>query len=187
MQNDLGALLARISELENEFNAEIARRSSQLRFGLEKGRIQFEEEVRRQHEMLRIPAWTYLRQANPWTVITAPIIYLLIVPLVLLDLCLIIYQSTCFRAYGIAPVKRSEYFAFDRNYLSYLNPIEKLNCAFCSYATGLIAYAAEIASLTEARWCPIKHARRLQGTLARYRNYYDYGDAETYHSSKTSM
>lgn len=180
MDKDLGALLAKIEELESEFNAEIARRSAQLRFGLEQGRIRFEEEVRRRHEMLRTSVWKYLRQAHPLAILTAPFIYALIVPLVLLDLFLMLYQATCFRAYGIKPVKRDDYFAFDRHYLAYLNPIEKLNCAYCSYANGLIAYAGEIASLTEAYWCPIKHARRLQGRHSRYRGFADYGDADAY-------
>jgi len=180
MDQKLNALLAKIEELEAEFNAELARRSAQLRFGLEKGRIKFEEEIRRQHEVLRTSLWTYIRRSNPLAVITAPIIYALIIPLVMLDVFLAAYQATCFRAYGIKRVKRSDYIAFDRLYLSYLNPIEKLNCAYCSYANGLIAYAGEIASLTEAYWCPIKHARRLQGAHKRYREFADYGDADAY-------
>ena len=151
-----------------------------LRFGLERGRVRFEQEVRRRHEMLRTSTWTYLLRANPLAVLTAPFIYSLIVPLLLLDFFLLLYQATCFRAYGIKPVKRGDYFSFDRQYLAYLNPIEKLNCAFCSYANGLLAYASEIASLTEKYWCPIKHARRLQGNHRRYRDFADYGDAEAY-------
>ena len=58
--------------------------------------------------------------------------------------------------------------------------IEKINCAFCSYANGLIAYTREIASLTEAYWCPIKHAKRLNGSHPRYKDFLDYGDAEAY-------
>ena len=58
--------------------------------------------------------------------------------------------------------------------------MEKFNCAYCSYANGLIAYTMEIASLTEAYWCPIKHARRLELTHARYRDFADYGDADAF-------
>ena len=66
---------------------------------------------------------------------------------------------------------------FEQEVLRYLNLIEKINCAFCSYANGLIAYAREIASLTEAFWCPIKHAKRLQGVHSRYKDFADFGDA----------
>jgi hypothetical protein len=180
MKSNPEAIVARIEELEAELSKELARRASMLGFGLEHGRVRFEEEVRRRHEKLRTSAWTYLLRANPLAVITAPFIYSLIFPLILLDLFLFLFQETCFRAYGIKPVKRRDFFSFDRQYLAYLNPIEKLNCAFCSYANGLLAYAGEIASLTERYWCPIKHARRLLGIHRRYRDFADYGDAEAY-------
>jgi len=42
-------------------------------------------------------------------VLTAPIIYAVIVPLVLLDLFVTVYQSVCFPVYGIPKVRRREY------------------------------------------------------------------------------
>ena len=63
---------------------------------------------------------------------------------------------------------------------AYLNALEKLNCAYCSYANGLIAYVREIAARTEQYWCPIKHARRVVGAHPRYVLFDDYGDAENY-------
>jgi hypothetical protein len=36
----------------------------------------------------------------------------------------------------------------------------------------------EIAARTEQYWCPIKHARRVIGSHARYLKFDDYGDAE---------
>jgi len=45
---------------------------------------------------------------------------------------------------------------FDRAGLAYLNALEKLNCAYCSYGNGVIAYAREVAARTEQYWCPIK-------------------------------
>ena len=56
--------------------------------------------------------------------------------------------------------------------------LEKLNCAYCSYANCLIAYVREIAARTEQYWCPIKHARRVIGSHPRYLKFDDYGDAE---------
>lgn len=35
--------------------------------------------------------------------------------------------------------------AIDRNKLRYLNALEGLNCMYCSYANGLLAYVVEIA------------------------------------------
>ena len=65
-------------------------------------------------------------------------------------------------------MRRRDYFVFDRHHLAYLNAIEKLNCAYCSYANGLVAYVREIAGRTEQFWCPIKHARRAIGAHAHY-------------------
>jgi hypothetical protein len=61
-----------------------------------------------------------------------------------------------------------------------LNALEKLNCAYCSYANGIVAYTREVAARTEQYWCPIKHARRLIGAHARYAMFDDYGDGENY-------
>jgi hypothetical protein len=64
--------------------------------------------------------------------------------------------------------------------LAYLNMVEKLNCAFCGYANGVIGYGREIASRTEERWCPIKHARRVRGVHQRYYQFDDFGDAASF-------
>jgi hypothetical protein len=104
----------------------------------------------------------------------------MVVPLALLDLFLTLYQAACFPVYGIAKVRRADYLIFDRSQLAYLNAIEKLNCAYCSYANGLIGYLREIAGRTEQYWCPIKHARRVVAAHRHYAQFVDYGDAEAY-------
>ena len=113
-------------------------------------------------------------------ILTAPAIYALIIPFLLLDLFVMLYQAACFPVYGIPRVRRSDYLAFDRGQLAYLNDIEKLNCAYCSYANGLVAYVREVASRTEEYWCPIKHARRVLGVHARYGSFVDYGAGDAY-------
>jgi hypothetical protein len=69
---------------------------------------------------------------------------------------------------------------FDRAALQYLNALEKLNCAYCSYVNGVIAYVREIASRTGQYWCPIKHARRVLGAHPRYAAFEEYGDGVHY-------
>jgi hypothetical protein len=69
---------------------------------------------------------------------------------------------------------------FDRHQLSFLNAIEKFHCTYCAYGNGLIAYATEILARTEQYFCPIKHARKMIGTHARYKKFIDYGDASDY-------
>jgi hypothetical protein len=69
---------------------------------------------------------------------------------------------------------------FDRYHLAYLNLLEKLNCAYCSYANGLLAYAGEIAARTEQYWCPIKHARRVIAAHDGYDKFAEFGDAQMF-------
>jgi N-glycosylase/DNA lyase len=61
-----------------------------------------------------------------------------------------------------------------------LNAIEKLNCVYCGYANGVLAYAREIAGRTEQYWCPLRHALRVRGPHAQYRDFVEYGDAAGY-------
>ena len=67
-------------------------------------------------------------------------------------------------------------------YMCGMPVIEKINCAYCSYANGLLAYLQEIAGRTEQFWCPIKHAKRIKTLHSRYQKFFSYGDAQTYRS-----
>lgn len=181
MSDLINDLLDKIMVLEGELNRALSARAEAIKHDLKEERVRFEDEILRRHQEMRISMTAYLKSAHPLSVITAPIIYSLIIPLVILDAFLLVYQAICFPAYGIAKIRRSDYIVFDRAYLDYLNPIEKLNCAYCSYANGLIAYAREIAGRTEAYWCPIKHARRFLGAHPYYNDFSEYGDSEAYH------
>jgi hypothetical protein len=68
----------------------------------------------------------------------------------------------------------------DRQHLSYLKIVEKINCVYCGYANGLIAFAREITARTEHYWCPIKHARKVVGSHRRYAEFLDFGDSQDY-------
>lgn len=70
---------------------------------------------------------------------------------------------------------------FARNLvLPYLTPFEKLNCVYCSYATGVVAYVREVTARTEQYWCPIRHARPIRSPHGRDRAFVDCGDASAY-------
>lgn len=122
----------------------------------------------------------YFRDSPIKSIVSAPIIWSCILPALIMDLIVSLYHAVCFPIYGIPKVKRSNYIVFDRQYLQYLNIIEKINCAYCSYFNGLIAYIQEIAARTEQYWCPIKHARRISALHSRYQKFLSYGDAEVY-------
>lgn len=166
--------------LEAEFDAEVAARRKALRYHVERGRVVFDREVRARHRQARVRLRDFLAAARPMVILTAPVIYALIFPLVLLDLCVTVYQAVCFPVYGIAKVRRRDHIAMDRHHLAYLNALQKLNCAYCSYANGLVSYVREIAGRTEQYWCPIKHARRVAGTHSYYPDFTDFGDAEAF-------
>ena len=68
----------------------------------------------------------------------------MIIPFVLLDLFVTVYQTVCFPVYGVPKARRSDYVAIDRKKLCYLNALEGINCLYCSYGNGVLAYAVEI-------------------------------------------
>lgn len=187
MTSQLAALMEKMRSLEGEIEAELAKQREELRFRLENSRIVFEEEALRIHRAIKTRASRYLWQANPLVILTAPVIYSLLIPVVLLDIFVIVYQLICFPIYKIPKVQRRDYLVFDRHHLAYLNIIEKINCAYCSYANGAIAFAREVAARTEVYWCPIKHARRILGAHPHYQGFADFGDAEGFRRQLSSM
>lgn len=187
MDARIAQLYEKMQALQDQLEAELAARRADLKYRIEKNRIIFEEDILKRHAEMKTALLKYLRQAKIMNVLTAPVIYALILPLICLDVFVSLYQAICFPVYKIQKVRRRDYFVFDRAFLPYLNAVEKINCAYCSYANGLLAYAREIASRTEQYWCPIKHARRTAGTLARYADFADYGDADDFRERQTPL
>jgi hypothetical protein len=180
VQDEITRLAQSIRALERELEVALARRRVELNYKVHAGVVRFEKLVIAEHRLVKSRLSSYILGARPAMMLTAPVIYALIIPLLLLDLFVAVYQTVCFPVYGIPRVQRRDYLAFDREQLAYLNVIEKLNCAYCSYANGLLAHVREVASRTEEYWCPIKHARRVLGLHMRYGSFVDYGDAEGY-------
>ena len=169
---------------EEELTREVRRQQRRWHYRARRGHVRFDGEVRRAHHTLKQSVPAFLQSASILNLLTTPIIYSLSLPFLLLDLWVTLYQWTCFPIYGIARVRRRTYFAIDRRTLAYLNAIEKANCMYCSYATGVIAYVREVAARTEYYWCPIKHARPIPAPHSHYQLFFDYGDAEGYHRGR---
>ena len=180
MSDKISELIAKIRLLQEEMEQEFRLNREHFHFIIDKKRILFSEEVARQQRRFKTSLFRYLRRARLLNLLTAPVIYSGIIPLLLLDLFLFVYQRLCFPIYGIPYVRRADYLVFDRTDLPYLNLIEKLNCGYCSYGNGLAAYFREVACRTEQYWCPIKHARRIRAAHERYPGFFEYGDAESY-------
>ena len=171
----------RIQNLEEAFEQELSEKRREWRYRFEANRIRFEAEVKEYHQRLRRSIPRFIRESSIRNCLTAPIIYSMVVPLLVLDVWFTVYQAICFPVYGIPRVPRSTYFTVDRHHLAYLNWIETFNCVYCGYANGLLAYVREIAGRTEQYWCPIKHAARLRAAHQRYHLFTDFGDAKGYH------
>ena len=180
MNATVNNILEKIRELEVEIEEELHRRAEELRYKVHDGRVVFEAEVLARHRALKIGIISYIHKARWMVILTAPVIYSLIIPFVVMDIFVTVYQFICFPIYRIPRVPRREYLVFDRVKLNYLNGIEKLNCIYCSYGNGIIAYAQEVGARTEQFWCPIKHADKSQRQHSRYHLFTDFGDAENY-------
>jgi hypothetical protein len=173
-------IVDRLRDAEEDLKHEAKAQQRRWQYRVHRGRAWFDKELQDAQRRLRQSIPAYIREGSLLNLLTAPIIYSLILPFLVLDLWVTAYQWVCFPIYGVARVPRRKYFALDRHRLAYLNGIEKVNCTFCSYANGLIAYVREVAARTEQYWCPIKHARALSSPHQRYRFFFDYGDAAGY-------
>jgi hypothetical protein len=181
MDDRIRSLLKEISLLEDELRTALHERESRVFFQIKGRRVEFERTLRQSHLRLKRGIARWIVTDRPQNLVTAPVIYGLVIPLALFDLCMTVYQMTCFPVYRIAKVRRSDYIVIDRQHLGYLNWFERLHCTYCAYVNGLFAYACEIAARTEQYFCPIKHARKILGTHARYERFLGYGEADRYH------
>lgn len=187
MTTKIDDLLKKIKILEQELIDELQNQTQKADYEILQKRILFKHSAIEQHQQYLQQLIDYLKSAPLKHILSAPIIWSVLFPTLLLDLFVTAYHYTCFSIYGIPKVKRSDYIVFDRHYLNYLNIIEKINCAYCSYFNGLIAYIQEIAARTEQFWCPIKHAHRISTLHSRYQHFLDYGDAIAYRKYKEAV
>ena len=180
MNDRIAQLLAQMTALEEDLRTAMQEQESKMFFQIKGKRVEFERSVKDAHRRLKKNFFRWLVTNRPQNLITGPIIYAMVIPMMMLDLCVSTYQFACFPIYGIRKVKRSDYFVFDRYQLGYLNFIEKSHCIYCEYGNGLMAYVTEILARTEQYFCPIKHAHKILGAHARYKLFLNYGDAADY-------
>lgn len=180
MNAKIDEILFTLKQLEAELLEEVRAKEKEFRYEIRQRKVHFTAEATAQHKVLVKKIHRYLLDAKWLSMVIGPVIWSCAIPILLLDLWATVYQFLCFPIYGIPKVKRADYVVMDRRKLAYLNGIEKLNCIYCEYVNGLIAYVQEIAGRTEQYWCPIKHALRIKAMHSRYPRFLDYGDAEEY-------
>jgi len=178
MHDEIRRILGEIRALEEELRDKLHAHEARLEFRIRGRRVELAEEIRAAHRKARVGIIRWVASGDIRNILSAPFIFALIIPFALLDLFLCIYHAVCFRLYRLPPVPRADYVVIDRHHLHYLNILQKLNCVYCGYVNGVIAWARELASVTEQYWCPIKHARKVRGSHTRYAQFIDYGDTE---------
>ena len=180
MPQTVDELIEDLRRIEEKIDTELEKGRNEFKYQIEKGEVIFEKELLARHKGLKKSLFRYLSEVKFGSYLVSPVIYGMIVPAVILDIFVTLYHTVCFPVYGIPKVRRSDYIIFDRHKLGYLNLLEKINCNYCAYLNGLIAYTQEIAALTEQHFCPITHAKKPRRTHSRYHLFFRYGDAERY-------
>jgi len=180
MNDNIAKILSQMAALEDELRSAVHEQENKMFFVIKGKRVEFESTVKAAHRKLKNNLFRWLVTNRPQNLITGPIIYSMIFPMLLFDLFVSFYQMTCFPIYGITKVKRSDYIVFDRHQLGYLNFIEKFHCTYCEYGNGLMGYMGEILARTEEYFCPIKHAHKILGAHGRSNRFLAYGDAADY-------
>lgn len=187
MRNKIEKLLQEIREKREELWAEYEKLKEKYGYVIEKWKIRFSEEMKKRNRFYKKSVWDSIFSARVREVLSMPFIYMMIVPAIILDIFLFVYQNTALRLYKVPLVKRSEYIIFERRHLDYLNWIQKINCLYCSYVNGLFSYAVEVAGRTEKYWCPIKYASRKKWWHDWEEYFADYGDPEKFKEVFTSL
>ena len=118
MTSPFDRLRALLEETRSEIDRDLAERRERLRYRIERGRAVFDAEIREAHRAIRERLPGYVLHARLRVILTAPVIYALILPFALLDLFVAVYQAICFPVYGIARVRRRDHIVIDRHRLA---------------------------------------------------------------------
>jgi len=180
MNSKIEEIIEEIDALKKKLGEEIEKQESGFSYQIQNGYVKFEKEVfEKQRENMK-SLWIWFREIPILHLLSSPVVYGMIFPALFLDMMLFLYRHVVSRVFGIRFEERNSFIVFDRQYLGYLNVIEKLNCLYCSYFNGLMCYASSIASKTELYFCPIKHAKKIAYRHETYDMFFPYGDGEDY-------
>lgn len=176
MNSKISYILKEIKAKKQDLIKEYEKLKEKYGFSFMKGKIIFSNEKKKELKLFRKSIFESIFNVRIREMISIPFIYSMIIPALILDIFLFIYQQTAIRLYGIPITKRSDYIVFDRKHLAYLNLIQKINCLYCSYVNWLFSYWVEVAWRTEKYWCPIKSAARKKWWHDWEEYFADYGD-----------
>jgi len=174
--NKIDDITKKIKILEDELIEEFKQKEKEFFYKIENEKVKFEERIIKDGKSKIISSIKYLSSFPIGVILTIPFIWGMMIPALLADISVSIYQYICFPI----KVKRKDYVIMDRYNLFYLDKVEKINCWYCEYFNGVVAYVREVGARTEQFWCPIKHSKPLKDKHSRYDNFFDYGDYKKY-------
>jgi hypothetical protein len=93
-------LMAQINVLEDELRTVVHQAEVPLFYRVDGKRIRFDKSVREAHQRSKTGLLQWIFKSRPPTVVVAPVIYGLIVPLLFLDLGLTVYSPYAFPCTG---------------------------------------------------------------------------------------
>ena len=180
MSDRIKEMIEEIETMKKKLGEEITRQEEYVNYEVRNGYIKFEKEIFDSQKQNMMHLWDWFREIPLLQLLSAPVVYMMIVPAIVLDIMLFIYGYVVSRVFKIKFGKRSDYIVFDRQYLGYLNVVEKLNCLYCAYFNGLMQYASSIAARTEFYFCPIKHVKKIAYKHEFYHTFLPYGNGNEY-------
>ena len=77
------------------------------------GLVSFSSETLIGHRKLKISSWKHLRNTRLLVILLSPLIYACVLPFLLLDAAVAVFQLVCFPIYGIPKVRRKDYLVFE--------------------------------------------------------------------------
>ena len=95
MNDRIRTLLNQITALENDMHTALQEQQTSMFFQIKGKRIEFGGSIRQAHLQLKKGFFRWLVTNRPQNPITEPVIYIMIVPLLILDLCMSFYQAAC--------------------------------------------------------------------------------------------
>lgn len=187
MKSKINKLLEDIKNKKIELAGEYEKLKEKYGFKIDGRKIIFNSIVAEKNKQSKQSLFDSIFSTKVREILSAPFIYAMIIPSVILHIFLFFYQQTAFRLYSIPIVKEWDYIIFDRKQLDYLNIFQKIHCMYCSYINWLFQYAVEIGWRTEKYWCPIKHAKNKLWEHAWEQHFADYWDAEWFKEAFCSV
>ena len=101
MDDRIKQLLSQMTALEDELRTALSEQQSSIFFQIKGKRVEFEKSIKQTHHKLKKNFFRWLVTDRPQNLITGPIIYSMIIPLLVTGLFITFYQLTCFPIYGI--------------------------------------------------------------------------------------